>query len=845
MPQRKEDSLRVDKIYDALDEKNNPLGGYEFAMKGRYTLREIIKLFTNAGHFKKIDGGYYRDITLTEIKKIRRKSRRYCCEELLKIVGDKHSAIDNDFKISLSKYHVYWHCKGIGKLRGLSKNLNAQLDIAHNKLYQAYKIRYPNVRKSPSAWETAKNYRSKLVSTLRDKYQLEESSTLYNSLSSKTVFLLEKLTDSELSFSDFKEIISKSGHRRFDRQALDQKCHTEGIFKFNSGIQPYKWQNEAVKSWMSGSDIHEPYRGIVSAVTGSGKTVMAMLAVERFIEKNPNGVISVIVPTKVLMKQWAEEFSSVLGLNSNQIGVRGDGFNDSFTEGKRVVISIVNSAIRGDKLRNDLVSFGKDNPHLLIADECHRYGGGEFSRVFRCRVDACLGLSATPPSKEEGESDDSDMNVIISALGKQFYKLSYKDAREQKLICSFTVKFVGVELENNERNKYDNLTKKLNKILERIRRIYGHRIEAMSAGSLDQKLNIIINSDENPDRAIYDYFEITQERRSLIYDATNRISIYNELLRMGLEKGSKIMVFHERIKQMEDVVAPKDARKGGWYQHLEGRISDYQREVENKLESWFFKREFRPVMYHSRDTPNWNNSAMQWYRDDVANVMLSVKALVEGVDVPAADLGIVRVSSSSIRQRIQTIGRVLRKGDHNKKAEIWIVFVENTVDTSMFRSYDWQAELGQSQIEYWHWDSTEFAERPMIDLPVPKDYEKDRPPIEVDVSGLEIGDVYPGRLAGIQFGVDANGSPFKNTREGRAHIDNADLKKAAMHLHKLKGGGKFFVTPQGNIITRIKRDLIYLGTTTLEELNEDVERSVSQKKSQKRKKAKTFDDLFR
>jgi hypothetical protein len=99
-------------------------------------------------------------------------------------------------------------------------------------------------------------------------------------------------------------------------------------------------------------------------------------------------------------------------------------------------------------------------------------------------------------------------------------------------------------------------------------------------------------------------------------------------------------------------------------------------------------------------------------------------------------------------------------------------------------------------------------------------------------------------LAGIQFGVDANGSPFKNTREGRAHIDNADLQKAATHLHKLKGGGKFFVTPQGNIITRIKRDLIYLGTTALDELNDDVEQSVSQKKSQKRKKIKTFDELF-
>jgi len=54
---------------------------------------------------------------------------------------------------------------------------------------------------------------------------------------------------------------------------------------------------------------------------------------------------------------------------------------------------------------------------------------------------------------------------------------------------------------------------------------------------------------------------------------------------------------------------------------------------------------------------------MEWFRDEGhANVMLSVKALIEGVDVPSADVGIIRVSNSSIRQRIQTFGRVLRTG---------------------------------------------------------------------------------------------------------------------------------------------------------------------------------------
>ncbi|MFL2974137.1 MAG: helicase-related protein [Candidatus Thalassarchaeaceae archaeon] len=54
--------------------------------------------------------------------------------------------------------------------------------------------------------------------------------------------------------------------------------------------------------------------------------------------------------------------------------------------------------------------------------------------------------------------------------------------------------------------------------------------------------------------------------------------------------------------------------------------------------------------------------------------MLSVKALAEGVDVPSADVGIIRVSTGSVRQRIQTIGRMLRKSGA-EKATVYIFHV--------------------------------------------------------------------------------------------------------------------------------------------------------------------------
>ena len=74
------------------------------------------------------------------------------------------------------------------------------------------------------------------------------------------------------------------------------------------------------------------FKGIVSVVTGAGKTVMALKAIKEYFKEFPNAKVSVIVPTRVLMYQWAHEISKLLAISSSQIGFRGDGFKDSFSD---------------------------------------------------------------------------------------------------------------------------------------------------------------------------------------------------------------------------------------------------------------------------------------------------------------------------------------------------------------------------------------------------------------------------------------------------------------------------------------------------------------------------------
>ena len=881
LPKNYEEPITQADLVAKLSSDTNPINGYDFniASEGsKRTQREILKLLENIGIVISSEGGCYKLGENKEVEKFKKNLRKISildiAEDTIVDLGPNHDVLSTEFIMALSKYYIYRRTRGIGKQRPLISNIIDEMEKVHKALIKQYKIDGKKYGFSAGRGKilnsTAKRYRKKLaraIATICGITNYENNST-YKKMSSVSISSLKRLEDCK-NLDDLKTSLKKVSGTRFDRTILDEIRHLDGSFKFSKDFKFFTesktpWQKEAVQQWKKAEKGREEYSGIVSAVTGSGKTIMAMLAIEDYVSKNPNSIVSVIVPTKVLMYQWATELAKLLGLGSKDIGLRGDGFKDRFSNGKRVVVSIVNSAIKNSHLKKDVDELSLDIKHLLIADECHRYGGREFSNVFNVRIDAKLGLSATPPG-ENYQGDETDekigMGAIVHELGNICYRLTYKRAREDKLICEFTIKYVGVNLTPANKIVYDNLTKAIGKQLEKIRMRYGHRLDAMKADSLHQKLQTILNTDEQPDPSITKFFRLTKERRNIIYEAFERKSCYAHILKQALKPDGKatktdkkIMIFHEKINQLEDVVS-RDRRSVLNIEEispeLKKSIIKMESPINDELENMLKRNYYKPVMYHSKQDPKWNRWAIDWFKSDIANIMLSVKALVEGVDVPAADVGIVRVSSSSVRQRIQTIGRILRRG-REKSAKIWVLFVKDTVDTQIFKAYDWEQELGMSSLEYWEWDESTktLTKRNKEDLPVPEAFEDDRPPLEVDVSKLNPGDLYPGRYAGDMYHVSADGKPYKRSRYGRIFIKNQDIIKASQLIKEKKGGGKLLITPQGNMITRIKgQGTLFLGTTTKDDIRQEVHvqiEKIEKSKGKKRrfKKPPTFEELF-
>lgn len=807
------------------------------------TIREVLKILAFTGWIL-LTGGKYS--LTSEGRKARSDLPRYDplhqAERLLgRGTALETSGLDDRMKADLAKYYMYRQCGGKGRSRFAEQAWDAVFTplkpfnpTTKTASRRRKRIQKPTLRSEIRvALKKSRAERERLLDAIRHiDEDLGKRSKAVGS-NEKLHLIYQALERGDAAAAN--EIFSRSVGK-FSWETVRKLRHGGPPYTLAESIKPFQWQTQALAAW---NDANR--QGVLAVVTGAGKTVFALQAIQQVIQDSPDLVVTVIVPTRVLMFQWATEIVRLLGVPPDDIGLRGDRYKDSHAAGKRVLVCVVNSAIQKEFLRHDLEAIPSAVPHLLIADECHRFQGEKFQKAFDCRKDFSLGLSATPSESKQNHEGKSHLDTSLQqGLGDIFFAYSYREALDDDIIQPFVVKYYGVDLLPHERERYDRHTTKIRKAIDRIRRIYGPRIDAMKVPSFDQKLQILLK-DENPDRSISDYFSHVRRRKDLIYGAVNRKRCYLDLIRQhtvemdrDVGKQDKVIVFHERIDHLEEIVAPLDHRKK--YESDSERQDDEEgagpgpgakyrefpdeKEVDIAIVDLFERPTFRPVMYHSGHArQQWNEIAMELFRRGTCNVMLSVKALIEGVDVPAANVGIVRASSSSVRQRIQTTGRILRRAESKTSESIfYVIYVRDTTDERIFQGVDWEEEMGSSAVEAYYWIPPEDfnavgGQAVPGELPYVPTYEEEvwTP---VDIDGLSPGDQYPGKYAGIEMHVDANGKPYRRTRDGRVFIQNPEVQEAAGLVFTLKRGGKFVLTPQNHMVTKLKDgSLIFLGTT--------------------------------
>ena len=140
-------------------------------------------------------------------------------------------------------------------------------------------------------------------------------------------------------------------------------------------------------------EIHQSYKNLIVAATGTGKTVIAAFDYKRFYDANQRHRLLFVAHRKEILEQSINTFSSVLGVNDfGELWV-GDHRPSAFGDLNHLFISIQSFNSNLDTFRR----CGADYYDYIVVDEAHHSEAISYQKVFDLFTPKILiGLTATP-----------------------------------------------------------------------------------------------------------------------------------------------------------------------------------------------------------------------------------------------------------------------------------------------------------------------------------------------------------------------------------------------------------------------------------------------------------------
>jgi superfamily II DNA or RNA helicase len=277
------------------------------------------------------------------------------------------------------------------------------------------------------------------------------------------------------------------------------------------------------------------------------------------------------------------------------------------------------------------------HPTFLVVDECHRAASMHNALSLRGTHSATLGLSATP----ERDFDDLFNEVVVPMLGPVIYRYDYRQALADKVITPFELTNIRVPLTADEQARYDDYTRRLVPLFRQ--REHGDQV--------DDRLHRVL-----------------RDRARVSTGAALRLPAALKILEAN--KRVRTIVFHEQI-------AAADA-----------------------ITSLLLAHGHRAAVYHSGVGAHMRQDNLRLFRRGEIDVLVTCRALDEGINVPDASLAVIVASTASTRQRIQRLGRVLRPSVGKHHAEIFTIYASEPEAERLRRE-----ETGLEGVDVVKWQS--------------------------------------------------------------------------------------------------------------------------------------------
>lgn len=398
--------------------------------------------------------------------------------------------------------------------------------------------------------------------------------------------------------------------------------------KKHSTKKPREHQVKALENWVKNNR-----RGILEHATGSGKTYTAICAIRDALDRGQT--VLVLVPSRELLHQWKDEISQNITDIKLDFLLCGDGNSTWRTENlltlwtrpnrilNKIAIAIMDTA-SDEKFVSRVVS----GPHLLlVADEVHRVGSRKRRNILKIDAGERLGLSATPVRYGDPEGTEAVFEYFGGIIAPVF---TLEDAIKSGVLTKYYYYPQKVHLLPDEQDKWCSITKEINRLMAILR---SKNVPFKEMISTSPKLQMLLIN-----------------RSRIVKQAANKVNLALDVINKHYEPGQKWIVYCDNKEQLLDV-------------------------LELLLMHGYDAYEYYSEMRGDRV------QTLKYFESN-GGILVSIRCLDEGVDIPSTTHALILASSKNPREFIQRRGRILRRYPGKYFAELFdaIVMPEKSLD---------------------------------------------------------------------------------------------------------------------------------------------------------------------
>lgn len=250
-----------------------------------------------------------------------------------------------------------------------------------------------------------------------------------------------------------------------------------------------------------------------------------------------------------------------------------------------------------------------------------------------------LGISATP------ERDDERHHEVYKRVGGVVYRYPLLRAFEDRVLAELNSIVLYVELTASERAQYETLTREIGSALMKLASRHPW-VEVPTRTTMDRIAKL---ADEDPTAA--SLLRSVTDRRKLVAECSNRNRCVDAILgHMVSTERPRTIAFHDTIDGADWV--SRSATVHG----------------------------LRAAASHSRLKPDQDREAIDAFRQGRVDLLSTLRKLDEGFDVPEASCAVIVSGSKVQRQRIQRLGRVLRRTAPDSVATVYTILAKGTAE---------------------------------------------------------------------------------------------------------------------------------------------------------------------